>query len=311
MLFSGCTTAEIPPTFSQGNSTKPTIVTTFYPTYEITKAIIGDTADVKIVIPPRSEPHSFEPTPSQIVALSKSQVFITMGGMFEHIERSLIIANSNIKVVDATHDIKLIRAEEHDDSHDEKEGDDEHEHEEEHSDDEEHQHEHGEYDPHVWLSIKNMEIMAEEIAKQLIKVYPENSQIYSKNLNNYIKNLKKLEEEYNLRLSNCRKNKIIVSHKAFGYLARNYNFEQISIAQMSPDDKPTPKAIKEVIDEAKKHNISYIFRERGEKKISQSIADEIGAEVLDLNPIKLNDDETYFSIMRGNLEQLAKGLECS
>ena len=172
-------------------------------------------------------------------------------------------------------------------------------------------HDDGEYDPHVWLLINNMKEMTREVEVHLSEMYPQNAQFYSENAEMYLKRLEELEEEFDLGLSNCNNDKIIVNHKAFGYLANEYGFEQISVTGFSPQSEPTPKTIQRVIDVARENNLKYIFSEgQLDSKTTQTIANDIGAEVLELNPLEMTENEDYFSVMRGNLNNLRIGLDC-
>ena len=265
-------------------------VATFYPIQEITEAIALGSAEVLVLVPVGVDPHTYDPTPTQIVSLSKADVFIVMGGSFENIEEKILDANPNIKMIDATRTLELIGEDEHD--HGQGDGDEG-------------------YDPHVWLSIHNMKIITKEIEEHLSEMYPQNLEIYSENAKMYLERLEELEEEFELGLSNCNNDKVIVNHKAFGYLAHEYGFEQVSVAWFSPESEPSPKAIQRVIDVANENNLSYVFSEgQLDTKTVQTIADDIGAEVLELNPLKMNENEDYFSIMRGNLNNLKVGLDC-
>ena len=328
VFITGCTTSNVEENYTGTESNlveeKPTILTTFYPVEEITKAIVLDTSNVEVLVGAGVEPHSYEPTPSQILSFSKADVFVTMGGMFEHLEKEIVDTNSNIFIIESSHDVKLIKGEEHDDHSDEhhEEGhheDEHHEedhHEEEHDEhegheDEHHDHNHGEYDPHTWLLVNNMKVMTNEVLENLISLYPQNEEFYTNNANLYLEKLEKLEDEYNTKLMNCENSKAIVNHRAFGYLAEEYNFEQVSVAGFSPESEPTPKTIQSVIDEAKEHNLSYVFSEgQIDSKTAETIANDIGGEVLELNPIKMSNDEDYFSIMKQNLNSLEIGLNC-
>jgi len=320
ILFSACSVQE---TSNNNENNKPQIATSFFITEEITKEIVKDTADVNLLIPIGSDPHSFEPTPNQIVQFSKSDVFITMGYLFEEIENKVINTNSNINIIESTHDVELIEGDGHShdheheqesDEHHEEENHEEHEHEnheEEHHENEEHEH-NEEYDPHIWLSIHNMKSMTKEITNELIALYPENKELYEKNSQEYLEKLEELEQKFNEELANCKQDKVIVNHKAFGYLAHEYNFEQISVAGFSPESEPTPKTIQTVIDEAKEHNLKYIFiEEQLDSKTTKTIADEIGGEILTLQPIKIDKTQTYIQLMEENLINLKKGLECN
>ncbi len=318
LIFSACTSSSTQ-TESQileeveASENSISIVTTFYPVEEITKAIVGNLAEVSVLIGPGIEPHSYEPTPKQIVSLSNSDIFILMDGMFEHVEEELIEANPNLILIESTHNLELIDGEDHDHDSEEHEEED-HEHEDEFLEDSHdgHEHEEFDYDPHVWLSIHNMESMTEEILEHLVELYPENSQYFEDNAQVYLERLEVLEEEYNTTLAVCEHHEIIVNHQAFGYIAHEYGFEQISVAGFSPESEPTPKSIQNVVDEAKEHNLKYVFSEgQMDPKFAQTIANDIEGEVLELNPIKNSDDENYFSIMESNLENLKLGLNCS
>ena len=318
MLFmAGCSSIEVQSESRVNEEEKSSIVTTFYPVEEITKNIVGDLSNVNVIVKAGVEPHSFEPTLPQVVEFSKADVFVKMGGFFKHIEEEIVEANKNIKVIDPTHNLELIKGEEHE--HHEHHHEKEEEHEEGHKEHEEHEesheehenHEESEYDPHIWLSVKNMKIMTNEISNQLIEIYPQNKELYEENAKSYLEKLDVLEKEYFNKLTSCRNDKIVVNHKAFGYLAHEYNFEQISVAGFSPETQPTPSTIKKVIDEAKEHNLSYVFSEgQIDSKVADTIAKDISGKVLELNPLKMNDGEDYFSIMRTNLENLAVGLNC-
>ena len=288
------------------------ITTTFFPIQEITQAIVADKAQVNVIVGLGIDPHSFEPTARQLVELSNSQLYIGLGGMFESIEEELLEANEDILSFDAAHQVKKMEyGEDRHEAHDEhkEEGHDDH-HEEEAQHDE-HGHESLDYDPHVWLSIENMKIMTNEILENLIILVPEYEQEFRVNAQTYIEQLSALEVKYNEKLTTCNQNVIIVNHKAFGYLAETYNFEQVSIAGFSPESEPTPQTLQKVIDEANEHDLSYVFSEgQLDSKVSETIAKDIEGKVLELNPLKTNSEETYFTIMEANLENLALGLEC-
>lgn len=396
VLIAGCSNQ----TTDQSTSI-PTISTIFYPVEEITKQIVQDKANVVVVIPQGSDPHSFEPTPNQIVTFANSQVFVTMDGMFEHIEEKIINTNSEIKIIDSTHHLHLIEDkhehEEHTQNYIEIEYHKEHneikyhldvtlpnpcysvienieyvgedliidlsieytapedmmctqalvethfeseielnqeihdiiirlngeeithkdihdlnDHQEEHHTEDEHNHNHGEFDPHVWLSIHNMIDMTKEISEELSKLYPEHADFFTKNGEDYVVKLEELEEKFEQRLSSCEFDKIIVNHKAFGYIAEEFGFEQISVAGFSPESEPTPQTIQNVINTAKEYNLKYVFSEgQLDSRVAQTIANDINGEVLELNPVKLQRHESYIQVMEENLENLAKGLNCN
>src|SRR5258708_33486523 len=88
-------------------------------------------------------------------------------------------------------------------------------------------------------------------------------------------------------LANCKQKDIITSHAAFGYLASTYGLNQVPIAGLSPDQEPSAKQLAEVANFAKQHNVKYIFFEKlVSPKLSETIASEIGAKTLVLDPLE-------------------------
>ena len=95
IIFSGCSEER------EKDNEKKIITTTFYPIEEITKEIVGKDIDVKVLIKDGAEPHSYEPTPKDMILVGDSEIFISLGGMFEKIENSIIENNKDIKVISA------------------------------------------------------------------------------------------------------------------------------------------------------------------------------------------------------------------
>lgn len=332
-LVTGCTSTN-----TVQEVEKETIATTFFVTDEITKQIVGDKLNVELIIPKEISPHDYEPTPQQLVKLSKANTLVTLGGMFEHIEDEIVEVNSNIKIIESTHNIKLLTEEEgehhheehsenehHDEEHDEhsdetKENEHHEDEHEEHSEDEHHEeeshhdhhHEDFGYDPHVWLSVSNAILMTQEIEEHLVELYPEYAEEFKVNAQKYIQELEALQTKYNTNLQSCEADVIIVNHKAFGYIANEFGFEQVSAAGFSHEIEPSIKELEEIIFEAKEHNVSVIFSEGGvNPKLAETIATEVNGQVLPLYPIATTQEDSYISIMNSNLDNLKVGLKCN
>ncbi|QQR92315.1 MAG: zinc ABC transporter substrate-binding protein [Candidatus Iainarchaeum archaeon] len=292
-----------------GQNHSMAIATTFFPLQDLTKKIVGDTAEVFSIVPSGIEPHDYEPSPQEFVSFQNARAFITMGLEFEHLEGEFIESRSApITVIHAEKGIVLLDGdEEHEHEHEE-------EHMEEHAHEEEHEEEHTGKDPHIWLSPKNMQVMAQNISAGLMNAFPDNATLYEQNTQQLIANLMQLDQEYAQGLSQCNKDIVLVSHNAFSYLANDYGFQTIHISGLEPESEPTPDQIRELVDAAKEHDLKYIFYEElVDPRVSNAIAQEVGAQTLELNPAEgsSNPDEDYFSIMRENLNHLKLALECS
>jgi len=279
---------------------KSDAVALFYPLYDVTRNVAGDRLSVKSFIPAGVEPHSFDPSPSDLMSLSRANVFVGTGinfeGMEERFESSL---SKDAAIIHAFDGIEFI------------EGVDVHE-EEEHAE-EENGEEHDEsVDPHVWLSPKNMITITNNVKEVLKRANPENAEYYEQNAANYVSKLSQLDSDFTNGLASCKKDKILTTHAAFSYLARDYGFEQVPIYGLSPEAEPTPHQIAALIDAAKANDLKYVFYEElVDPRVSQTIASEVGARTLALNPVESgSEQESYLSIMRDNLNNLRVALEC-
>ena len=186
---------------------------------------------------------------------------------------------------------------------------DEHVKEDEHDEHEEHE---VVSDPHIWLNPNLVKIQVKNIAERLSKIDPENSKSYNENASQYIEKLELLDLQIREELSSCSKKDFITYHNAFSYFSNEYGLTQHTITKGVHDhSQPTAKSIEGIIDLAKKLDIKVIFTEdTSDIRISQVIADEIGADVLILSPIATQDIENknYFERMQENASSLKEAL---
>ncbi|MHB1118267.1 MAG: metal ABC transporter solute-binding protein, Zn/Mn family, partial [Minisyncoccota bacterium] len=129
--------------------------------------------------------------------------------------------------------------------------------------------------------------------------------------------IEQLDQRFYEGLQGCEKHDIIVSHEAFGYLARRYGFNTISIAGISPDEEPSPRSLAELVNTARAKGVPYVFFETtASPRLSETIAREIGVQTLVLNPLEsltvseIQSGEDYHSVMEKNLTNLRKALIC-
>ena len=122
-----------------------------------------------------------------------------------------------------------------------------------------------------------------------------------------------MDSEFRAALSSCAKDVVLVNHNAFAYLARDYGFRTITIHGLEPETEPTPQQLARLVAEARKHGIKYVFYEAlVDPRIARTIAQEVGAEAMQLDPLEGSDDAaaTYLSLMRINMDKLRVALEC-
>lgn len=290
------------------------IYTSIYPIYETTKKIAGNNIDVGLVVPNGTEAHSYEPSPRRIAELVSADIFFYIGiGMEPWADKAQsVLSESSVKTIELSRYLDLIRLDDNDEYEDEAyDKYSKHDHEYQESDG----HEHGQYDPHVWLDPSNMRKIAGIVKEELIALDPDNREIYQINYNKYSMKIELLEDKYQITLSKKNKNQIIVSHAAFGYLAKKYNFEQLAITGITPHGESTPGNIAKLIKFARENKLEYVFMETlTSNRVVQVLAQEADLEILTLNPFsgltekEIENGEDYFSIMEQNLSNLEKAL---
>lgn len=284
------------------------VATSFYPLYEFAKEVGGDQVDLINLVPTGAEPHDWEPTAGHIKALNGAQVFLYNGAGFEHwVDKTLkSLDNKSLLAVETSHGFALLEGA-HEDEHGlgaEKSKKDDHGHDEG-------------FDPHIWLDPKGAIHTVEAIRDAFVKADPANKALYEGNAAAYIAKLQALDAEFRTELAQCQRKEFFTTHAAFGYLAHAYDLEQHAIMGLAPDAEPKPKELKRIVDEAKEHEVKYIFFETlVSDKVAKVVADEVGAQTLVLNPYEgLTDAEiqagkNYLSVMGENLTNLKMALEC-
>lgn len=294
------------------------IYASFYPIYNLTKQIAGDKFDVKAFNSLTTESHDFEPSAKEIAELSESQlIFMNGAGMEdwkddvnETIDISMVDTSESLNLIKADHDHEDAEDYDHEDAEDH-----DHDHDHDHEEGEHHHNHHGEFDPHTWLSPVNAKAQAKVIADKLSEIDPANKDYYQKNYEKIAKEFDEIINEYKEKFAKVENNKFIVPHEAFGYVARDFNLEQIPLASLTSTADPDAKVMKEVTDLAKADKIRTVFYEKGgSDKAAKTIAGEIGADTAPLSTMEfasqdeIDKEVTIQEIIKENLENIYKSL---
>lgn len=311
---------------SKNQAESSVIYASFYPIYNLTRQIAGDKFDVKAFNSLTTESHDFEPSAKEIAELSKSQLIFMNGAGMEDWKDD-VEETVDITMVDTSEGLDLIKADHDHDDHDHEDADHDHDHEDgdEHGhEDADHDHEegeeeghhhHGEFDPHTWLSPKNAKDQAKVIADKLSEIDPANKDYYEKNYQKVASEFDEIINEYKDKFNQVTNNKFIVPHEAFGYVARDFNLEQIPLASLTSTADPDAKVMKEVTDLAKADKIRTVFYEKGgSDKAAKTIAGEIGADTAPLSTMEfasqdeIDKEVTIQEIIKENLENIYESL---
>ena len=248
--------------------------------------IVGDAAEVTVLMPNGVDPHGWEASPKEIEALSNADVVVING---LHLEESLDEA------IDAARDggVRIFEAADHVDviEHAEEESGDSH------SEDES-EHEHADGDPHIWTDAAAMAEVAlalgDDLAEAGIDVGDRASVVYERLLtldNELLESVEALDE-------NGRK--LVTGHESLAYLARRYDFELIGavIPGLSSESEVSAGELSSLKELIVAEKVGVIFSEAGAPdQVVEAIANETGATVVELDTHLLPEDGTYDTFM--------------
>lgn len=268
------------------------VVTSIFPMYDMARAVGGADVDLRLLTPPGTEAHTFEPTPADIVTLEKADVFVYNGAHMEPWVEGILsgIKNPDLLVVDASAGISLLPG----------------------------QGEDGGVDPHVWLDVDNAKKQIDTIEAAFETKDAAHAADYRTRAEAYKRQLDDVDALYREALGRCESNVIVSSgHFTFGYLAARYGLDYTSVYGLSPDAEPTPARIASIIDLVKEEKTRYLFAEELlDPRLTESIREETGAEILyvssghEVSREQFEGGITLVDLMKANLEQFKRGLGC-
>jgi zinc transport system substrate-binding protein len=241
----------------------------------------GDLVDVDVLVLPGANPHMYEPTPRQMTALTKAQVYFAIGVNLEDVWLpKLVDANRDLLVVRTQEGVKKLpmAAHHHDDG-------DEHEagH-EEHAD-----HDHGILDPHIWLDPVRVKTIARNTCAGLVRVDPAHRAEYEANLAAFLKDLDNLNATIAKILAPVPADKrtFMVFHPAWGYFAKRYGLTQVPIE--AGGSEPSARHLAEIIEHGRELGVSVVFvQPQFSQRSADVIASELKAKVEPLDPLAEN-----------------------
>lgn len=297
VLSTSCETKKQTAEVDRNNKLK--VVATIFPLYDFARQIGGEAADVSLLIPPGTEPHSFDPRPENIVSAGRAAIFVYTNDTMEPWAGSMLkgLSSQDLVIVQAGRGIALTEEHRADDGHDV----------------------HGDApDPHIWLDFDKARKMVDTILESFISVKPAKKELYLGNAKKLKDSLAGLDQKFSAALKTCKHNTIVHGgHFAFGYLAKRYNLKYISASGFSPDAEPSPQNLVRMSKTLKKEGLKHIFYEElVTSRMAEVIAKETGASLLllhgghNISKQELDNGTTFISLMERNLDNIKEGLQC-
>lgn len=284
---------------------KLTILTSDFPGYDFARAITKDVPNtsVEMLLKPGTEMHNYEPTPKDIVKISKADIFIYVGGESDEWINDLL-DDIDIKKTKVIKLMDLVDAVEEETV----EGMEAEEEEEEET----------EYDEHVWTSPKNAITIVNKLNEVIVDLDSQNKDLYNINTSSYVSELNSIDIEMrNIVENSSRKELVFGDRFPFRYLVEEFGLSYYAaFPGCSTETEASAKTISFLINKVKEDNIPVILTiEFSNKKIANTISKETGAKVLELNSAHniseedFNSGKTYVQIMRENTSVLRQALQ--
>ncbi|MBQ3646078.1 MAG: zinc ABC transporter substrate-binding protein [Synergistaceae bacterium] len=282
------------------------VVATIFPIYDWVKEISkGSDVNINLLLDSGVDLHSFQPAVDDMVKIAKCDVFVYVGGESdEWVEDSLKnVVNKNqvsinlLKILgDKVKSEEIVEGMEH-----------EHEH---------HEHEHeseSESDEHIWLSLRNAEIICKYIAEKLSELDENNKEIYSQNCSEYVKKLSELDSEYDEVIDkSMRKILLFADRFPFRYMADDYGLKYYAaFSGCSAETEASFETVMFLSNKVDELKLPYVLTIDGTKhKIAETVISNTKSKnqkilVLDsMQSTTLNNNTSYLEIMQKNLETL-------
>ncbi len=311
------------------------VVTTIFPEYDWVREIAGDNTnvDITMLLDNGVDLHSYQPSAEDIMKIATCDVFVYVGGESdEWVDNALKEAtNPNMQVINLLDTLgenvkeeEVVEGMQHDHDHEHEEGEEheDHEHEEEHEEDEDHDHEHEiEYDEHVWLSLKNSQVLVSAIADALATVDSANADTYKANADAYVNKLAELDSKYDAMVSGATTKTVLFGDRfPFRYLVDDYDIDYyaafVGCSAETEASFETITFLSGKVDELGLKTVLTI--ENSDQKIAKTIIENTSAKdatilAMDSMQSTTSDDvasgATYLSIMSANLDVLAQALK--
>lgn len=257
---------------------------------EVARDVGGDRVEVLEIIKPGVDPHDFQPTPADVQRVSGATLVLVSGKGLEGYLRKLETAGRKAKFVVVGDALPSLKIQHHGRTED---------------------------DPHWWHSVANVKAAVAVVRDAFIQAEPAEKEMFTQNATARLARLTELENEVKLKVAELPRDqrKLVTSHDAFGYFAREFGFTVLTVKGVGTGDEPSSKRVAALISRIKKEGVKAVFVESVENpKVIAEITRETGAKVGGelytdgLGPAG-SDAATYDAMMRHNVNTIVEALK--
>lgn len=305
--ISGCGCESV---FSEDGSKEDSIkiVTTIFPEYDFSKELSKGLSnfDISLLSKNGVDIHSYQPTVDDIIKITSADIFIYVGGESDAWVDDVIKQNRNdnlivINLLDLLKD--NVKTEEIVEGMEEEEGEEE-----------------NPFDEHVWLSLKNADLICNEIKNVLVITDPDHQQIFEKNYSDYSKKLNELDQKYNNEIKNSSMDTVIFADRfPFRYMFDDYNLNYYAaFPGCSAESEASFETVIFLADKVDELNISSIVvLENSDGIIADTVinnSSSSGIKILNMNSLQsvtekdISEGINYLQVMENNLNTVITAL---
>ena len=284
------------------------VICTVFPQYDWIRNIVGNTPDVKVslLMDNGADLHNYQTSVEDLTAISTCDLFVYIGGESDKwtedaLKNPVNKERKTLALMDAIEEPLCL----------------EHEHDHEH---EEEEHGHGDYDEHLWLSLKNAEAAVTKLGKLIGEIDPENADAYTANADAYTAKLNALDQQYQAMADGAKRKTLVFADRfPFRYLAHDYDLHyEAAFSGCSADVEISFSTMAHLIEFVDNNSLPCVMvTESGDQKLASTVISKTKAknqEILVMDSLqsvtkqRVEDGETYLSIMEKNLTILKKAL---
>ena len=233
----------------------PSVLTTIKPVQLIAAAVLEGVAEPDVLLPPGASPHNYALRPSDRRRIASADRIYWVGPDLERFLQQLLDSQTSARRLDEVPELTMRRF---DDEHAEHEHDGEDHPAHEHDD---HEHASGSLDPHIWLSVRNAQHIAQWMATDLAVLYPEHGERMQRNAADFVLRLDQLHERQQLRLQPLADKPYFVFHDAYGYLQDSLGVHPRGVFTLSEEIQPGARHVHTLRQQLTAAGPSCVFRE--------------------------------------------------
>lgn len=289
------------------NSGKIQIVCTIFPQYDWVRELTDGAENVEVTLLEDSgaDLHNFQPSAADKVAILNSDLFVYIGGESDEWAKTLL-KNADREVrsldlLDALGDRALTEEEGIQDSG-------------------EHDHDHDEIDEHIWLSLKNAEMLVSAIADELCAMDEVNAALYQSNAASYLAELSSLDEAYEETVASAARTVLVFADRyPFRYLAHDYGLTcYAAFSGCSAESEASFATILALVKHVEENALPYVMvLENSTHGIAEQVIENTTSKdqsILALNSLQsvdrkaIEEGATYLGLMQEDLAVLQTAL---